>query len=114
MGTVLVIAISFAILAFILADFLNPGGGGGYSGPQSADVGEIAGQEITGQQYQSSIDEVVLNYRLSTGREPSQGEMFSLRQQAWDQLISRIGFQEELDRLGIDVTAEELRGYRTG
>ena len=114
MGTVLVIAISFAILAFILADFLNPGGGGGLLGPQSADVGEIAGQEITGQQYQNSIDEVVLNYRLSTGREPSNAEMFSLRQQAWDQLISRIGFKEELDRLGIAVTPEELEDIVQG
>ena len=114
MGIVVVVVISFAILAFILADFLGPGGGGSLLNSQSTELGEIAGQEIETQQYQSAINEIVQGYQARTGREPSQAEMVSLRQQAWDLLISRIGFRKQLEVLGITVTAEELQDIVQG
>src|SRR5690606_41603371 len=42
-----------------------------------------------------------------TGRNPSEAEMVSIRQQAWELLIVDIAFEEEYEKLGITVSDEE-------
>ncbi|MBK6265547.1 SurA N-terminal domain-containing protein [Marivirga sp. S37H4] len=108
MGSVLIILIGFSILAFLMTDLLGPdsrllGGGGG-----SNNVGEIAGENISMEQYQQQVEEFKYNFQANNGRTPSDSEMNSLRQQAWDYLIIKIAFQEQYDELGLQVTNEEL------
>ncbi len=88
--------------------------GGDILGPNSAilgknktDVGEIAGEIIERDRYQDQIDEIKYNYTINYGRNPSESEMFSIRQQAWDYLIVKIAFQKEFDALGLTVTEDE-------
>lgn len=88
--------------------------GGDVLGPNSTilgnnktDVGEIAGETIQRERYQEQIDQIKYNYTVNYGRNPSEGEMFSIRQQAWDYLIVKIAFQDQYDQLGLQVTDDE-------
>lgn len=107
MGSVLIALIGLSILAFLLTDLLGPDSmllGGG----KSNDVGEIAGQTVNLPEYQRTVDEFRNNFRAGNGRAPSEQEMGSIRQQAWDFLIIKKAFQQEYDELGLEVTNEEL------
>ena len=53
-------------------------------GNNKTDVGEIAGETIDRERYQEQIDQIKYNYTVNYGRNPSEGEMYSIRQQAWD------------------------------
>lgn len=107
MGSVLIALIGLSILAFLLTDLLGPDSmllGGG----RSNDVGEIAGETINLPEYQRKVEEFKNNFRAGNGRTPSDMEMTSIRQQAWDFLIIEKAFQNEYDELGLQVTNEEL------
>ncbi|WKV13575.1 SurA N-terminal domain-containing protein [Marivirga harenae] len=107
MGSVLIALIGLSILAFLLTDLLGPDSmllGGG----RSNDVGEIAGETVNLPEYQRKIEEFKNNFRAGNGRTPSEQEMNSIRQQAWDFLIIEKAFQNEYDELGLEVTNEEL------
>ncbi|WKK78406.2 SurA N-terminal domain-containing protein [Marivirga salinae] len=107
MGSVLIALIGLSILAFLLTDLLGPDSmllGGG----RSNDVGEIAGETINLPEYQRKVEEFKNNFRAGNGRAPSDQEMTSIRQQAWDFLIIEKAFQEQYDELGLEVTNEEL------
>lgn len=71
-------------------------------------VGEIAGTEITYQEYINEIEEYKYNYASSTGRNPSENEMYTIREQAWLSLIAKYAFSQEYEKLGIEVTDEEV------
>ncbi len=104
-GKVLVIAVGLAIVSFILADLL--GSNSVLFGGQSNEVGEIAGTTITYQDFQQRIEDMKNNYALNTGRNPSEAEMTSIRQQAWELLIVDIAFEEQYKELGLTVSDEE-------
>ncbi|MCG8308015.1 MAG: peptidylprolyl isomerase [Cytophagales bacterium] len=76
-------------------------------GKNKTDVGEIAGETIERERYQEQIDQIKYNYTINYGKSPSEGEMFSIRQQAWDYLIVKIAFQDQYDLLGLQVTDDE-------
>jgi peptidyl-prolyl cis-trans isomerase D len=76
-------------------------------GQNKQDVGEISGQLISLERFQTEIDQLKYNYSMSSGRTPTENEMTTIRQQAWEYLIVKIAFQEEYDKLGIRVTDDE-------
>jgi len=89
--------------------------GGDLLGPNSTllggntnEIGEINGTTITLEEFQSKVDELSFNFSMSTGRNPSGDDMYSIRQQAWDLLVNKYAYQEEFDGLGITVTDEEV------
>ncbi|MDX5436046.1 MAG: SurA N-terminal domain-containing protein, partial [Pontibacter sp.] len=71
-------------------------------------VGEIAGEEIDYQEFDAALQQVKADYENRVGRAANEGEMAMLREQAWNQLIFKIALQKEYDRLGLEVTDEEL------
>src|SRR5690606_9521614 len=104
-GKVLVIAVGLAIVSFILADLL--GSNSVLFGGQGNAVGEIAGSQITYQDFQQRIEDMKNNYVLNTGRNPSEAEMASIRQQAWELMIVDIAFEDQYEELGLTVSDEE-------
>jgi peptidyl-prolyl cis-trans isomerase D len=71
-------------------------------------VGEIAGEEITYEEYIQKVEEVKIAYQQRTGRAPSEVEMYTVREQAWQAMIVERVFQEEYDKLGLIVSDAEL------
>lgn len=99
--------IAVAMISFmLLGDLLGPNSR--LLGGNNNVVGEIAGEEITIQDFDQALEGVKQNYAAQTGRQPSEEELVSLREQTWGQLIVKHAYQKEFDRLGIAVSEEEL------
>jgi peptidyl-prolyl cis-trans isomerase D len=103
MGTWVVIFVFVAISAFIMNDLL---------GKQSVlfnnnDVGEIAGHDVSYEEFQQAVRDREASYVMNSGRQPGEREMTTLRQQAWELLILRYAIQKEYAKVGVDVTMEE-------
>lgn len=106
MGTWVVIFVFVAITAFILGDIFS--GQSNIMNWGRNSVGEIAGKEVTYEEFQAVIREREVSYFLQTGREPGEREMPGIRQQAWDLLIARHAIQPQYSKVGVEVTDDEL------
>ncbi|WP_353721773.1 peptidylprolyl isomerase [Dyadobacter sp. 676] len=102
---VTVIAISL-ILFMVGGDLLGPNSLLG--GNDNQIVGEIAGKEINIKDFQSRVDGFRQNYEAQSGRSLNEGELASLRDQAWNQFVVDIAYKKQYDKLGLTVTDEEL------
>lgn len=71
-------------------------------------VGEIAGEDVSYEEYIASVEQFRMAFQQRTGRAPSEAEMFSVREQAWQALIVEKVFNEEYDKLGLSVSDAEL------
>ena len=99
--------IALAMIVFmVLGDLLGPQSR--LFGNDNNVVGEIAGQEITYDEFNQVLEGITNNYASQTGKQPTETEMTSLREQAWNQMIVKVAYQKEMDRLGIAVSDEEL------
>ena len=94
------------ILFLVGGDLLGPNSI--IRGNKNLYVGEIAGSKIKRDEYMQEVDEMKSNYSINTGKNPTENEMFTIRQQAWDYMIVKYAFQEQFDKLGIDVTDQEV------
>jgi peptidyl-prolyl cis-trans isomerase D len=71
-------------------------------------VGEIAGEDVTLEQYSFRVEEFKSMFQQRTGRAPSEVEMVSVREQAWQAMIVEQVFDEEYEKLGLSVSSAEL------
>jgi len=99
--------IAIALLSFMVLGDLLSSNSRLFGGNQNV-VGEIAGEKITIQEFENALQGVKQNYAAQTGRQPGEEELASLREQTWSQLILKIAYKKEYDRLGIAVSDEEL------
>lgn len=104
MGIVLVAFIFIALVVFILEELL---------GNKSAlfnknEIGEINGNSISVKEFQSAVEERRANYIMNFNRQPGEREMTTLRQQAWELLISRYAIAPQYEKVGIEVTDDEV------
>jgi peptidyl-prolyl cis-trans isomerase D len=104
--------IAVAMIAFGLILFLV---GGDLLGPNSVIkgnkklyVGEIAGSKIKRDEFLQQVEEMKNNYAMNFGRTPTENEMYTIRQQAWDFLIVKYAFQKQYDKIGVSVPNDEL------
>ncbi len=77
-------------------------------GGNSQKVGEISGQTIDYQDFNLKVDQLRSEYEQQTGRAPAEQDMIQIREQAWNQLVFDIAYQEEFDKLGLKVSPDEL------
>jgi peptidyl-prolyl cis-trans isomerase D len=104
MGIGVVVFVFVAIAAFVLGDLF--GNNGVLMGRNT--VGEIAGTEISLEEYQAAIQEREANYVLNFGRSPGEREMTSIRQQAWELLIVRHAIEKQYSQVGVQVSNAEV------
>lgn len=108
----LVIIIGVALAAFILGDFLsnrNPGRG------RVNLIGEINGDRILATDFNNLVDQNLENQRLNSGKENlTQEEQFQVRQQTWEQLVAETLLEEQVEKLGMTVSVEELDDFIRG
>lgn len=98
--------ITVAISAFVLNDLFG-------SGPRSVfghsnTVGQIGGSTISLEEYQAAIQERENNYILNFGRQPGDRERPLLQQQAWDLLVVKKAIKPQFEKVGVQVTTEEV------
>ncbi len=98
--------VAIAISAFVLNDLFG-------NGPRSVfgnenTVGEIGGSTITLEEYQAAIQERENNYILNFGRQPGDRERPLLQQQAWELLIAKRAIKPQFEKVGVQVTTDEV------
>jgi peptidyl-prolyl cis-trans isomerase D len=98
--------VAIAISAFVLNDLFG-------NGPRSVfgnenTVGKIGGSTITLEEYQAAIQERENNYILNFGRQPGDRERPLLQQQAWELLIVNKAIKPQFEKVGVQVTTEEV------
>ena len=93
-GGLLVGAVGFALLAFIVGDFLNSGSS--YFNKSREVVGKIAGEEFNIKDFSAAIDQMTEVYKIETGRSELNEDMTAqLRQSVWENLVSEKLLQAE-------------------
>lgn len=106
MTKVVVGFITVAIAAFVLNDLFGSGPTSVFSGNDNI-VGEIGGKSISLEEFQAAVQSRENNYILNFGRQPGELERPTLRQQAWDLLISRYAITPQYENVGVKVTGDE-------
>jgi len=105
-----VVVIAFVITIFAVWGLdLQTGGG-----PQQTQnlVGRVNGVAVTPQTYQSVYNQISQQYRAGSTDEqipPAQQEM--MRDQAWESIVSNILTEQEIEKLRIGVTDEEVLAH---
>ncbi|UJP66382.1 SurA N-terminal domain-containing protein [Mongoliitalea daihaiensis] len=99
--------IAVGLMFFIVGgDILSPNST--LLGGSANKVGEIAGESISYEEYVRKIEEIRFTFQQNTGRNPSENELFSIREQAWQALIVDKVFDKQYDALGLTVSDAEL------
>jgi peptidyl-prolyl cis-trans isomerase D len=111
MGKFVVVVIALAIISFTLADILGPNSI--ILGDRNT-VGEIAGNKISYDEYQKAVQEREAYYVANFNRNPTERELPALRQQAWELLLVKYGFEREYEAVGVAVSDDEWRDLIQG
>jgi peptidyl-prolyl cis-trans isomerase D len=99
--------VAVAIISFILNDLFGDRATSIFGGRDNS-VGEIAGDRINIDEFQNTVQELENNFLRSMGRQPSERDMIGLREQAWTLLIARHAIMPQYEKVGSEVTTEEL------
>ncbi len=110
MGFFISIVIGLTILAFVGGDILS--NNGVLLGRNT--VGEIAGHEVSLEEYQAAVQEREANYVMNFGRSPGEREMTTIRQQAWELLIVRHAIEKQYGKVGVTVSTAEVQDLLWG
>lgn len=104
-GPLLVIAVGLALFAFIAGDawrVLQP--------HQSQDVGEVNGDVLSAQDYQSMVDEYVEVVKFTSGTNAlSDDQLNQLRDEVWRTYVNNQLIEAEAEKLGLTVSKEEIK-----
>ncbi len=103
----LVLVVGVALFAFIIGDFLNSGST--YFRQSQEQIAKIDGEVINIHDYQARIDEMAEMYKIQTGQTSLSDEsMAQIRQNVFDTMVQDIVLGEATDKLGMEVSSEEL------
>lgn len=105
-GTWVVIFVFVAIASFILTDVFT--GQQSIFNSMSNEVGEIGGHSVSLEEFQNVVAEREAEYVANFGREATDREMTALRQQAWELLIVRYAIEKQYQKVGVEVTTDEV------
>ncbi|HPW66511.1 MAG TPA: SurA N-terminal domain-containing protein [Salinivirgaceae bacterium] len=101
----LIAVVGVALLAFILGDFFSSRNA--YRG--QPDIAEINGEKIYYVEYQQRVDETVENMKQHSGQTSLDDRTYAqIQDQVWDQLVNKLIMSNELEKLGLTVSSEEL------
>ena len=106
-GTILLVVVGVAMLAFILGDFLNSGSS--FFNKSRENVAEIAGHQVHYTEYEAAKEQLQEVYKIETGSSDINEDLtIQLRNQAWQMILMNYTLREQAEKIGMDVTADEL------
>jgi peptidyl-prolyl cis-trans isomerase D len=109
LGKILVIAISFALLMFLVGDALSGKSSLFNRGGDDNSVGSINGDKIDYKELEIKVNQEVEKYIKRTPTATADEQMRdAFRDQVWQQMIQDKVMKPQYDKLGIAVTGEEL------
>ncbi|WP_316929493.1 SurA N-terminal domain-containing protein [Arcticibacter svalbardensis] len=105
-GLILVGAIGFAIVAFLLGDVVKSGGP--FLHGDRTSVGEIAGEKVQIDEFKALVEQNETNFKQQMGQATLNPQMASyVLENTWNQKVSEILINKEVERLGLTVGEQE-------
>ena len=106
---IVIVIIGFALLAFVVGSFT------GKNHQNTNYVGEINGDKIRGTDFNNKVEEASEMRKQMSGRtNVPAAESFSIRESIWNQMVSELIMQKQYDKLGIEVSKDEMDDMITG
>lgn len=106
-GTILLIVVGIAMLAFILGDFLNSGSS--FFNKNRENVAEIAGHQVHYTEYEAAKEQLTEVYKFEYGRSDFNEEMILyIRNQVWQTMLMNYTLSDQTEKIGMDITEDEL------
>ena len=99
-----IVAISLALIAFILMDAKKDKGG--VSAKDS--IGNVNGQAIEYNDFNKKVKNLETQEEQQSGTKPTNTRSAQIREQVWNQIVAERVFYAEAAKLGIDFTSKEL------
>jgi peptidyl-prolyl cis-trans isomerase D len=112
-GLLLAIVIGLSLLAFVLGDFLNSGGS--LFTRSKYEIAEVFGKSIAYTDYDTKVKELEDIQKIQTGQTGlDEQTMDQIRNVTWDNMIQDQLLEKQYNRLGLDVSADELKDLIMG
>ena len=106
-GVLLLVVVGIAMLAFILGDFLNSGSS--FFNKSRENVGVIAGHKVHYTEYETAKEQLTEVYKIENGNSDINEELgIQIRNQVWQMMVMDYTLREQAEKIGMNVTAEEL------
>ncbi len=83
-------------------------------GGRSNVIGEINGEEISYQEFSKAIDRERTAQKNQTGKDIPEENMDQFRNQVWDAMVTQKLLEQEINKLGITVSNQEIRNVILG
>ncbi|MCX7987619.1 MAG: SurA N-terminal domain-containing protein, partial [Bacteroidales bacterium] len=107
MGLLASLIIGFALLAFVLSDFLT--GGRSILGNNQFQIAEINGKKVQFQEFDQLVNQLSEVYKFNSGQANLNEEIINnVREQSWQQLVDEYVLGDEYKALGLNVSAKEV------
>lgn len=104
-GVIIVIAIGFAIVAFLLSDAIRSGQG--FISDSQSEVGEVAGEVVSYKEFNERVDQNSQQFKQQMGSLNSQMTSYVV-ENTWNQTVSGLILQNQNKNLGLTVGQDEL------
>jgi len=112
-GIIIVGAIGFAIVAFLVSDAVKMGGS--FFRENRTEVGEVDGEAISILQFNEQVEQNTNNFKQQMGQSTLDPQMTSyIIENTWNQSVSQILMDKEINRLGLQVSKNELNDLISG
>ena len=99
-------AIGVALVAFLIGDAVQSGGA--FLGGDRNEVGEVAGETIQYDVFKAKVDQNEANFRQQMGGALNPQMSAYVVENTWNQTISEILIDKEVERLGLQIGTTEL------
>lgn len=100
--------IGLSLFIFVISDFFGSGRGQSRRMQKYYELGEIAGEKVSYQDYQARLENLIEIYKMSGRTSIDEATTESLREQIWQQMVREKILDPQYEDLGIGVTNEEV------
>lgn len=112
-GIIIVGAIGFAIVAFLVSDAVQMGGS--FLHANQTEVGKVDGEAISILEFNEKVELNTNNFKQQMSQNSLDPQMTSyIIENTWNQSVSQILMDKEINRLGLQVSKNELNDLVSG
>ncbi len=83
----------------------------GMRGGSVVEFGSVNGEEIRYQDFENQVQFAIEQQKQQSGQDPDESVIEMIREQVWDQMVTQTLVQQEIKRLGITVTNQEILNW---
>ncbi len=112
MGIILIAIIGLALFAFVASEAVQYGRSY-FSGDQTT-VGEIAGEKIKYEDFNTRMDQNTKQYQQQFGQNLTPQLLSFVQNTTWNQFLTQILLKKEEDKVGVVVGGDEIRNMISG